>query len=60
MPPFSPAAKGRLPNSMNEFCPENPCHPSLWTHGGSIRPVESVDERYFDWILAETAPAEPS
>ena len=37
MPPFSPAAKGALPNSMNEFCPENPCHPSLWTHGGSIR-----------------------
>ena len=24
-----------------------------------VLPVESVDERYFAWILAETAPAEP-
>src|SRR5712691_7759555 len=42
MPPFSPAAKSRLPNSMNEFWPENPCHPSLRTQGGSIRPVDSA------------------
>src|SRR5882762_3518336 len=42
MPPFSPAAKGALPNSMNEFCPEKPCHPSLVTHGGSMRPLDSV------------------
>src|SRR6266853_2650418 len=40
MPPLSPAAKGLLPNSMNEFCPENPCHPSLRTQGGSMRPVD--------------------
>src|SRR5256885_16452146 len=40
MPPFSPAAKGLLPNSMNEFCPEKPCQPSLRTQGGSIRPVD--------------------
>src|SRR6267143_5466741 len=44
MPPFSPAAKGFLPNSMNEFCPEKPCHPSLRTPGGSMRPVESCVE----------------
>ena len=42
MPPFSPAAKGFLPNSMNEFCPEKPCQPSLVTHGGSMRPVDSL------------------
>src|SRR5437764_9157228 len=42
MPPFSPAAKGALPNSRNEFCPENPCQPSLVTQGGSMRPVESA------------------
>ena len=42
MPPFSPAAKGLLPNSMNEFCPEKPCQPSLRTQGGSIRPVDSA------------------
>src|SRR5438876_7148269 len=40
MPPFSPAAKGILPNSMNEFCPEKPCQPSVRTHGGSTRPVD--------------------
>src|SRR5437763_16369636 len=40
MPPFSPAANGLLPNSMNEFCPEKPCHASLVTHGGSMRPVD--------------------
>src|SRR2546430_16503206 len=40
MPPFSPAAKGLLLNSMNEFCPEKPCQPSLRTQGGSIRPVD--------------------
>src|SRR5690242_1562050 len=39
MPPFSPAAKGVLPNSINEFCPEKPCHASLRTQGGSTRPV---------------------
>src|ERR1700730_6044551 len=42
MPPFSPTPKGRLPNSMNEFCPEKPCQPSLRTHGGSMRPVERL------------------
>src|SRR5438045_6848529 len=42
MPPFSPSAKGALPNSMNEFCPEKPCQPSLRTQGGSMRPVESA------------------
>jgi len=31
-------AKVALPNSMNEFCPEKPCQPSLLTHGGSMRP----------------------
>src|SRR5436305_15306475 len=45
MPPFSPAAKGFLPNSMNEFCPEKPCQPSLSTQGGSIRPVERSAEQ---------------
>src|SRR5882762_10210631 len=40
MPPFSPAAKGILPNSMNELCPENPCQPSVRTQGGSTRPVD--------------------
>src|SRR2546429_3362155 len=45
MPPFSPAAKGFLPNSMNEFCPEKPCQPSLRTQGGSIRPVERSGEQ---------------
>src|ERR1700756_769457 len=42
MPPFSPAANGFLPNSRNEFCPENPCQPSVCTQGGSIRPVETA------------------
>src|SRR6184192_2329487 len=42
MPPFSPAANGLLPNSMNEFCPEKPCQPSLRTQGGSMRPVERL------------------
>src|SRR6266404_2862242 len=42
MPPFSPAAKGRLPNSMNEFCPEKPCQPSATTHGGSMRPLDRL------------------
>src|SRR5437660_11636663 len=42
MPPFSPAWKGALPNSRNEFCPEKPCQPSLVTQGGSMRPVESA------------------
>src|SRR2546430_15028230 len=42
IPPFSPAAKGVLPNSTNEFCPEKPCQPSLRTQGGSMRPVESA------------------
>src|SRR6516162_4656790 len=42
MPPFSPVAHGFLPNSMNEFCPENPCQPSPSTHGGSMRPVDSM------------------
>src|SRR5207249_9952046 len=45
IPPFSPAAKGFLPNSMNEFCPEKPCQPSLRTVGGSIRPVERSGEQ---------------
>src|SRR5207237_8380724 len=40
--PFSPAANGLLPNSMNEFCPEKPCQPSLRTQGGSMRPVERL------------------
>src|SRR4029077_6417486 len=40
MPPFSPAPKGFLPNSRNEFCPEKPCQPSVTTQGGSMRPVE--------------------
>src|SRR6266403_1083453 len=43
MPPVSPTANGFLPNSTNEFCPENPCQPSLTTQGGSIRPVETVE-----------------
>src|SRR5256885_17157576 len=42
IPPFSLAANGFLPNSMNEFCPEKPCQPSVRTQGGSIRPVEPV------------------
>src|SRR3989440_47305 len=45
MPPFSPAAKGFLPNSMNEFCPGKPCQPSLRTQGGSIRPLERTVEQ---------------
>src|SRR5437016_5040978 len=45
MPPFSPAWKGALPNSRNEFCPEKPCQPSLVTQGGSMRPVDRVDEQ---------------
>src|ERR1700674_5694162 len=40
MPPFSPAAKAFLTNSMNEFWPEKPCDPSLSTQAGSMRPVE--------------------
>src|SRR5437762_11388400 len=32
-------------NSMNEFCPEKPCQPSLRTQGGSIRPVERSVEQ---------------
>src|SRR6516225_2746482 len=40
MPPFSPTAKGFLPNSIMLFWPENPCQPSLKTHAGSTRPVE--------------------
>src|SRR5882672_1927518 len=51
MPPFSPGvvpcagAKVVLPNSMNEFCPEKPCQPSLRTQGGSIRPVDRLVEQ---------------
>src|ERR1700730_8696794 len=45
MPPFSPTWNGALPNSMNEFCPENPCQPSLSTQGGSIRPVDNLVEQ---------------
>lgn len=45
MPPFSPGLYGVLPNSTKEFWPEKPCQPSLTTHGGSIRPVESVVEQ---------------
>src|SRR5882724_13573467 len=51
MPPFSPGvvpfagAKVVLPNSMNEFCPEKPCQPSLRTQGGSIRPLERTVEQ---------------
>src|SRR5258705_9685906 len=50
MPPFSAGtvpsagAKVALPNSMNEFCPEKPCQPSLLTHGGSMRPVDRTVE----------------
>src|SRR6202021_2138342 len=40
MPPFSPLAKGFLPNSMKLFWPEKPCQPSVATQGGSTRPVE--------------------
>src|SRR4030081_1655170 len=48
MPPFSAGrvpvagAKVALPNSMNEVLPEKPCQPSLLTHGGSMRPVDSM------------------
>ena len=52
MPPFSPAAKGFLPNSMNEFCPEKPCQPSLSTQGGSIRPVERSAEQLVAPVVA--------
>src|SRR5919108_5252194 len=45
MPPFSPAWNSRLPNSMNEFCPEKPCQPSPATHGGSMRPEEGWVEQ---------------
>src|SRR5882724_7009733 len=44
MPPVSPTAYGFLPNSMNEYCPRKPCHPSVVTHGGSTRPVDGVAE----------------
>src|SRR5258708_28770581 len=40
MPPFSPGAKGFLPNSTNSFWPTKPCQPSEVTEGGSMRPVE--------------------
>src|ERR1700686_3769511 len=42
MPPFSPGMYGVLPNSRKLFCPEKPCQPWLRTHGGSIRPVETL------------------
>src|SRR2546429_9663355 len=42
MPPFSPVAKGFLPNSMKLFWPMKPCQPSLATQGGSMRPVECL------------------
>src|SRR5205823_10509400 len=51
MPPFSPAANGLLPNSMNEFCPEKPCHASLVTHGGSMRPVDRAVPVQVVWPL---------
>src|SRR6202158_6038616 len=44
MPPFSPVAKGALPNSMNEYWPRKPCQPSVVTDGGSIRLVDGVAE----------------
>src|SRR6266436_4180889 len=42
MPPFSPVANGVLPNSTNSFWPRKPCHPSVATEGGSIRPVDGL------------------
>src|SRR5215469_9649601 len=48
MPPFSPAAYGFLPNSMNSFCPGKPCQASLTTQGGSMRPVESIVPQLVD------------
>src|SRR5882672_11417833 len=44
MPPFSPSAKGCLPNSTNSLWPIKPCQPSVVTQGGSIRAVEGVEE----------------
>src|SRR5439155_12652854 len=40
MPPFSPATKGFLPNSMKLFWPAKPCQPSVPAQGGSTRPVD--------------------
>src|SRR6266404_3080386 len=40
MPPFSPAAKGFMANSMKLFWPSSPCQPSVVLPGGSTRPVE--------------------
>src|SRR5258708_1461075 len=46
MPPFSVGPNGALPNSMKELWPENPCQPSVVTHGGSTLPVDGfVPER---------------
>src|ERR1700686_4636719 len=42
IPPFSPVAKGALPNSTNSYWPTKPCHASLVTEGGSIRPVDGL------------------
>ena len=30
---------------MKEFCPEKPCQASLYTQGGSMRPVDSLVEQ---------------
>src|SRR5882757_9899025 len=57
MPPFSPATNGVLPNSMNEFCPENPCQPSLRTHGGSIRPVDRIVPHVVTPVVADVVQA---
>src|SRR5215472_11353553 len=54
MPPFSPVANGVLPNSRNEFCPEKPCHPSVATQGGSIRPVDSRVLQVTWWVVVLT------
>src|ERR1700738_807865 len=56
MPPFSPAAYGALPNSRKLFCPENPCRPSVSTHGGSMRPVERFDDALLDGPFAIEKP----
>src|SRR4029077_15281367 len=45
MPPFSPSAYGVFPNSRKLFWPAKPCQPSVSTHGGSMRPVESGVEQ---------------
>src|ERR1700747_2201404 len=62
MPPVSPDAKGFLPNSRNEFCPEKPCQPSLVTHGGSRRPVDRAAAQVVwpvPWSVVQVGPLEP-